>query len=138
MASEKSAGAIIFRKEKGVLYYLLLRESYWGFSKGNIEKGEGLKETVRREVEEETGIEDIEFVPVFKEQIDYFYKKERKTIYKTVIFFLAETKTEKVKLSFEHTNFEWLPYEKALDKLTFKNAKEVLEKTNALILKLEA
>lgn len=138
MELEKSAGVIIFRKEKGVLYYLLLRERYWGFSKGNIEKGEGLKETGRREVEEETGIKDIEFVPGFKEQIDYFYKKERKTIYKTVIFFLAETKTEKVKLSFEHTDFEWLPYEKALDKLTFKNAKEVLEKANALILKLEA
>ena len=137
MASEKSAGAIIFRKEKGVLYYLLLRESYWGFSKGNIEKGEGLKETVRREVEEETGIEDIEFVPVFEEQIDYFYKKERKTIYKTVIFFLAGTKTEKVKLSFEHTDFEWLPYEKALEKLTFKNAKEILKKANKVLLKLE-
>lgn len=137
MALEKSAGTIIFRKDKKVLYYLLLRESYWGFPKGNIEKGEGLKETVKREVEEETGIKDIEFIPDFKEQIDYFYKKERKTIYKTVIFFLAETKTEKVKLSFEHTDFEWLPYEKALDKLTFKNAKEVLEKANALILKLE-
>ena len=138
MALEKSAGAIIFRKEKGVLYYLLLHESYWGFSKGNIEKGEGLKETVRREVEEETGIKDIEFVSGFKEQIDYFYKKERKTIYKTVIFFLAETKTKEVKLSFEHTDFEWLPYEKALDKLTFKNAKEILERANSLILKLEA
>jgi hypothetical protein len=49
---------------------------------------------------------------------------------KTVIFYLAKTKTEKVKLSFEHIGFEWLPYTEAIEKLTYKNAKEILEKAN--------
>lgn len=141
MVLEKSAGAIIFRKEKEVLYYLLLYESdskYWGFSKGNIEKGEKLTETARRETEEETGIEDIEFIQGFKEKIDYFYQRGGKKIYKTVIFFLAKTNTKEVKLSFEHQDFKWLPYKEALGGLTFKNAKETLKKADNFLLELKA
>ena len=49
MPTEKSAGAVVFRKEQGIINYLLLQEvNYWGFSKGIIEKGEELKETVKR------------------------------------------------------------------------------------------
>ena len=140
MELEKSAGTIIFRKDKEVLYYLLLhyQAGHWDFPKGNIEKGEQITETVRRETKEETGIGDIEFIQGFKEKINYFYQRKGKKIYKTVVFFLSRTKTKKVKLSFEHQDFEWLPYKESLEKLTFKNAKEVLGKANVLILKLEA
>lgn len=139
MVLEKSAGAIVSREERGVLYYLLLhyQAGHWDFPKGNIEKGEKTEETVEREIEEETGIKDIEFIPDFKEQINYFYKKEGKTIYKTVIFFLAKTKTKEVKLSWEHQDFEWLPCEKALRRLTFKTTKETLKKANNFLLELK-
>jgi len=43
---------------------------------------------------------------------------------------LAETKTKDVKVSFEHLGYEWLTYQEALKKLTFKNAKEILKKAN--------
>ncbi len=138
MPTERSAGAVVFRKEKEIIYYLLLHEvNYWGFSKGIIEKGEELKETVKREVEEETGIKDIDLVSGFKESIKYFYRRGGKTIFKTVIFYLAETKTKEIKLSFEHIGFEWLLYKEALDRLTYKNAKDILKKANDFILKLE-
>jgi len=139
MELEKSAGTIIFRKDKEVLYYLLLhyQAGHWDFPKGNIEKGEELTETARRETEEETGVGDIEFIQRFKEKINYFYQRGSKKIYKTVVFFLAETKTEEVKLSFEHQDFEWLSYEKTLKRLTHKNAKEILKKANEVLLKLE-
>jgi len=35
-----------------------------------------------------------------------------------------------VKVSFEHIGFKWLPYEEAIEKLTFKNAKDILKKAN--------
>ena len=71
---EKSAGAVIFRKEDDKIYYLLLhyQGGHWDFPKGNIEKGEKLEDTVRREVKEETGIENIKFALGFKEAIKYF------------------------------------------------------------------
>jgi len=138
MVLENSAGAVIFRKKEGVIYYLLLNYSagHWDFPKGNIEKREGLKDTVKREVEEETGIEGIVFLEDFKEKIDYFYKKDGKTVYKTVVFFLARTEEKNVKISFEHKGFKWLSYNTALEELTFDNARKVLEKAHAFLLKI--
>jgi lactate dehydrogenase-like 2-hydroxyacid dehydrogenase len=41
-----------------------------------------------------------------------------------------ESQTEKVKLSFEHIGSIWLDYQQAMGKLTFKNAKDVLQKAH--------
>ncbi|MDD5145632.1 MAG: NUDIX domain-containing protein [Candidatus Pacebacteria bacterium] len=144
MSVEKSAGAVIFRKEpsqkEGKIYYLLLNypgfrrpTSYWDLPKGHIEKGEALEDTMRREVREETGLVDIELVPDFKETIKYFFKWENSNIMKFVTFFIAKTKTKEVKVSGEHLGYEWLPYEEAIKKLTFKNAKNILQKVNDFI-----
>lgn len=144
MPIEKSVGAIIFRKgEKGEILYLLLNysaigkieKSYWGFPKGHIEKREKEIETIKREIKEETGIEDINFVENFKETEKYFFKFKRKNILKFVTYYLVETKTKKVKLSFEHIGYKWLPYKEALEQLTFQNTKEILKKANDYLIK---
>jgi len=131
MKQEKSAGAIVYRKEKEPMFLLLHYEmGHWDFPKGKIEANEKGLETVKREIQEETGIKDIKILKDFKEKIHYYYKFEGELITKTVVFYLAKTDTENVKLSFEHIGFIWLPYEKAIDKLTYKNAKEILKKAN--------
>ena len=131
MKQERSAGAVVFRKEKEPKYLLLHYEAgHFDFPKGNIEKGENDIETVKREIQEETGIRDIEIIKDFKEKIQYYFKFEGELINKRVVFYLAKTDEEEVKLSFEHIGFAWLSYDKALDKLTFKNAKEILKKAN--------
>ena len=141
MPVEKSAGAVVFRKENNKIYYLLLHypssakapKEYWDFPKGHVEKGENEIETAKREVEEETGLKDVEFVKGFKEWIKYFFKFKGKNVLKFVTFYLAETKTKNVKVSFEHLGFEWLSFEEAIQKLTFKNAKEILKKANRFL-----
>ena len=42
MPREKSAGAVIFRREDSKIYYLLLHYTarHWDLSKGHIEEGE--------------------------------------------------------------------------------------------------
>jgi len=129
---QKSAGAVVFRREKEETYYLLLhyQAGHWDFPKGHIEEGESLKQTVVREVAEETGIIDVVFIDGLKERIEYFLKVKGKAVFKVVIFFLAQTKTKEIKLSSEHTAFKWLLYEKALEQLTYKNAKEILRKAH--------
>ena len=135
MPAEHSAGAVVFRKERDNTYYLLLhyKLGHWDFPKGNIEKGESSKETAKREIEEETGIKEINFIPGFKENIKYFYQREKENIFKTVVFFLIETKTKEIKLSFEHIGFEWLCFDEAVQQVTFKNAKQILKKANEFL-----
>ncbi len=125
---EKSCGAIVFHNNKHREYLLLHYEAgHWDFIKGHVEMGEDEKETARREAKEESGIE-IKILPGFREGIKYFFKQNGKLIYKEVVFFVAKAKTKTVKLSLEHIGYEWLPFEMAVEKLTYKNAKDVLKK----------
>jgi bis(5'-nucleosidyl)-tetraphosphatase len=140
MPFERSAGAIIFRREEGKTFYLLLNyptataKTYWDLPKGHIEKGEQELGTVIREVEEETGLKDIEFVKGFKEWIRYSFMSGKQYITKVVTFYLAETHSKEVKISSEHIGYIWLPYEDALARLTFDNAKDVLRKAKKFII----
>jgi bis(5'-nucleosidyl)-tetraphosphatase len=134
MKKERSAGAVLFIGEKEPIYLLLHYEAgHWDLPKGNIESGESDLETVKREVLEETGIGRISFIKGFKEKIHYSYKLNGELISKDVVFYLASTRTKEVKLSPEHIGFEWLPYGKALEKLTYKTAKGVLEKADGFL-----
>lgn len=135
MPKETSSGVIIFRKEGEGRKYLLLHypEGHWDFVKGKREAGESREETARREAEEETGIADLSLIPEFQETISWFFRRDNKTFYKEATFFLAETKQEKVKLSYEHSGFVWKTYEAAIEQATFKNAKALLKKAEAFL-----
>ncbi len=131
MLKEKSCGAVLFRKEKGRILYLLLHyeAGHWDFPKGNQEKGEEEIETVKREIVEETGIAHINLLDGFKQAINYKYKNTEKLLVdKNVSFYLAEAGTPSVKISLEHIGYAWLYYEDALERITYKNSRELLEK----------
>lgn len=147
-AFEKSVGAVIFYEKDSIKKYLLLhyQSGHWDFPKGHIEEGESDIATLKREVKEETGIAGLNVIPGFKKKIRYFYKagkdeserrkKERLAlnVVKNVVYYIAEAKTDAVKISFEHTGYEWLSYEEALKRITYKNSKEVLEEANEFLL----
>jgi len=139
MPTEHSAGAVVFRREKDQIYFLLLqynvKKEYWSFVKGAIEKSETQEQTVLRETQEETGIKDLQLIPGFSERISWFYKRDGKIIFKDSVFYLGETKKKLVHLSKEHIGFKWLPYKEACENLTFKNARNVLEKANTFLKK---
>jgi len=129
---EKSCGAIVCHKKNKGYEYLLLHypEGHWDFPKGHVEKGETEVETALRELEEETGIKKVSVEKDFRETIHYFFTKNDALISKTVAFYLVVVGAQEVAISHEHKNFIWLPYKKAFNKITFKNAKEILEKAN--------
>ena len=134
MPRENSCGAVVFR-ENGEREYLLLHyeAGHWDFVKGNIEPHESEKDTVIRELREETGILRARFIDDFREEISYFYRRGGRTIFKEVTFFLIETKDTEVKLSYEHIGYEWLTYQHSLKRLTHGNAKKVLQRANTFL-----
>jgi bis(5'-nucleosidyl)-tetraphosphatase len=154
MPIEKSVGAVVFRREKNKILYLLIQHpenegyhGHWDFPKGHVEKGEAWEDTLRREVKEETGIRKLEIIPDFYTWYKYFYrargneKKERKiskkgiNIFKIVTIYLVEAKEKKVKLSFEHISFAWLEYKEALKRITYENPRKALKEANVYLKK---
>ncbi|MDO8530022.1 MAG: NUDIX domain-containing protein [bacterium] len=141
MPQEKSAGAIIYRLKDGVPSYLLLHYhgGHWEFARGHFEQGEDELKTVRREVKEETGIQDLEILPGFKGYSKFVFKRtwglspeEKKKApwtMKIVTLYLAKTKTETVKISDEHKGFGWFSFDDAVKKLP-KDAKKVFRKAH--------
>jgi len=136
MREQKSAGIVLFRSDSNKNEFLLLNypQGHWDFIKGKVEPGETPYETASRETKEETGISDIEFIDGFEESVEYNFKFKNEDIHKIVVFFLAKTNEKKITLSHEHNDFVWLEYDDALKKTTFRNAKNVLSKTNEFLL----
>ena len=130
MREEVSAGIILFNEIVDKEFLLLNYPSkHWDFVKGKMEKDETPLETALRETKEETGISDVEFIDGFKEEIEYNFYADKQEIHKKVIFFLGKTKTIEIILSHEHLDFIWLDFDNALEKITYKNAKNLLKKS---------
>lgn len=120
---EKSCGCVIMENNKVLL--IQHRIGHWGFPKGHVEAGETEKETAIREVKEETGLE-VEI------QGDKRYTMEYKTDKgdnKQVVFFLAKKVGGTIKPQEEEVSqIQWLEFTEALQKITYSNTKELLQK----------
>ena len=138
MGREISAGVILARKTPHREYLLLDYGSHWDFPKGHIEAGKDALATARRELREETGIQNARFVSGYTERMRYFYRKAGEQMRKVVIYFLAEAEGEEVTLSQEHCGYAWVTYEDGLDRLTFKTAKDLLTKAHIFLQVLSA
>jgi len=130
MSSEKSCGAVIFKQNSENKFLLLHYEGgHWDFVKGHVEGSETEKETVLRETAEEVNITDLSFVEGFRHRISYYYRRAGQTVFKEVVFYLLEANTEAVRLSREHVGYDWLSYNRAYERLTYKNAKDTIRKS---------
>ena len=130
--SEISAGAIVYTKENDQIRYLIIKDfhSNYGFPKGHLEKGETLEEAAIREIKEETGI-DITLDTSFKEELNYVMPNG---IDKTSVYFLGSYEKQSSKKQEEEVDeILLLPYEEALEIITFDNMKEALIKAHTYL-----
>jgi bis(5'-nucleosidyl)-tetraphosphatase len=131
---ERSAGAVVFRETpSGRMYLLLENAGKWDFPKGGIEKGESELDTVLREVEEETGLKDLKVLPGFRKVIEYFYRRDGKNVYKQVVYLLASTRSERVKISFEHQGYGWFHYPEAIKRASYNNSKVTMAEAERFV-----
>jgi 8-oxo-dGTP pyrophosphatase MutT (NUDIX family) len=131
---ERSAGAVVFRESpKGRMFLLLQNAGRWDFPKGGVEKGENELQTVLREVKEETGLNNLNIIHGFRKVIEYFYRRNGKNVHKQVVYLLAVTEDEGVKISFEHQAYGWFEYREALDKASYENSKVTLSEAEKFV-----
>ena len=124
MPIETSAGAVVFYR--GVqIEYLLLYSNFWGFPKGHVEAGEDERTAALREIEEESGV-PVTLLDGFRYVENYKYARRGQLNPKQAIYFLAQAQTQAARLSSEHTELIWLPYDQALARLQFDDLRGML------------
>ncbi|MBI2448720.1 NUDIX domain-containing protein [Candidatus Pacearchaeota archaeon] len=131
MKKEKSAGAIIYYTENGIIYFLLVKSTYWGFVKGWIEENESITETIKREAKEEANLDGLEFIKGFEYKQHWTYRMNNQLISKDAVFYLAKISKEEaknVKISFEHVEFKWASFDEAMKLLRIKDNQKMLAK----------
>ena len=89
------------------------RPNIWEIPGGRLELGENPKEGIKREVKEETGI-DIEVLHSLN--VRHFKRDDGQVI--TMLIFLCKALNEDVKISEEHSDFEWVKLENCKEKLS--------------------
>ncbi|MDR1941582.1 MAG: NUDIX domain-containing protein [Endomicrobium sp.] len=147
MLKEFSAGAVVYRICEGKPEFLLVRSrrnSQWGFPKGHIEKNETEIDAAKREIFEETGIADAEFMEGFRKEDVYVIKSalcktQGKTVEKHSVYFLAlALSSEKIYNNEEIDALQWLSLNAASQLLSFENQKQTLKEAFEAIKKYKA
>ena len=135
---EISAGGIVYKKEDGQTFILLIKpsgvtqnkEKKWTFPKGLIDDhGEGsIEQSALREVKEEGGVAGkiIEKLGSIK----YTYVWQGENIFKIVTWYLMEYVSGDPKdHDFEVAEAKWFELSEAEKTLVYKTDKEIFEKT---------
>ncbi|MCX5687858.1 MAG: NUDIX domain-containing protein [Candidatus Omnitrophica bacterium] len=138
MNKEFSAGGVIFKRKSGEILFLVVysaRNKIWGFPKGHLDFGETEKEAALREIREEAGLDNLQFIEGFVEKVSYetisktpLFKGER--IEKYVTYFLCETKDQDVVVDGrEISDYKFLPINEAEKLVRFHNLHNILRRS---------
>ena len=129
-----SAGGVVYKKENGKNFWLLIQQKdsdHWQFPKGWIEKEETVAKAALREVKEETGVKGRIIDKV--DQVSWWFVQDGEKIFKTVTFFLVEAEEETGNFDKKEIDkIDWLPYSEAWEQLSFKQSKQLLEKAKQI------
>ncbi|MAG47856.1 ADP-ribose pyrophosphatase [archaeon] len=127
MKKTQSAGGIVL-SSKGLILVVNQKGTSWSLPKGHIENNETPIEAAKREIYEESGINELELI---KELSTYQRHKiglredEDKTELKTIQMFLFKTTQENLKPIDPHNpEARWVPKDKVENLLTHKKDKE--------------
>ncbi len=134
MTIELSVGAIIryyateYNKDHSEFLLLRNKRGFWGFPQGHKEKGENEIQTLLREVQEETGIIQLD-IHQYIGKIQYkYYRADGIRSEKEVRFYYATTPIREVTISNEHEGFKWSTYLEALSLLDHRQLKSIILK----------
>lgn len=138
MKTDHSYGVVPIRIRNGKREFLLIRHKsggHWAFPKGHAEEGETPVQSARRELAEETGMRHVALraSPAFEES--YYTQKKGQWVDKTVTYYLGDAlidETIRVQAA-EVSDYAWLPYDKALKRITYPASRELIQEVWAFL-----
>lgn len=121
---ETTSGGIIFRRAKsnGQIEILLIQDAKnrWTIPKGHVEPGEEPKQTAEREIQEETGLQEMKMYN-WLGKVHFRYRRAQTLVLMTMHIYLVQAAgdTDKVKPEDWMTGIEWIPAQDAVDKIAY-------------------
>ena len=136
MKINKDAQAVVFKKNANGIEFLLLKRydkeqdrMDYRLVKGGIENNEKPKETVIREIKEETGLENL----LLLNKLNEYSYQVGKVLHKVTVFLVESTKNDEIKVNSENEggftieNAGWFSFKKARNLLYFNQEKNAIE-----------
>ncbi|HEX7008988.1 MAG TPA: NUDIX domain-containing protein [Phycisphaeraceae bacterium] len=141
METERSCGVIpVHASPRGRRYLIVQHQrGHWGFPKGHLEKGETPQAAARRELMEETGIDQVKLMPEPSFTETYIYtKKSGKRVRKTVSYFIGLVENERVRIDpHELAAYAWGDATTTRERLSFPESQRLLDRAEAFLADLE-
>lgn len=122
---EPTAGGIIFRRGKNKQVEILLiqdAKDRWTIPKGHIETGESARETAEREIQEETGLQEMNVLN-WLGKIHFRYRRQQSLVLMTTQIYLVKAMGDTNKLNKEEwmNGIGWFPANDALDMIEYED-----------------
>jgi len=120
---ETTSGGIVFRRTKdGKIEILLIQDAKdrWTIPKGHVEPGEEPKATAEREIQEETGLQEMK-VYSWLGKVNFRYRRSHTLVLMTMHIYLVEGLGDTNKLKPEDwlNDIKWLSSADAIDKIAY-------------------
>jgi 8-oxo-dGTP pyrophosphatase MutT (NUDIX family) len=138
ISERETVGVILWNPEKNEVLCLDWPKFDWKtFIIGGVEDGEETKEAAKREIEEETGYADIEFVAdLGKLRSAYFatHKNENRIANTTgLLFKLKSTVQQAIDISDLPHVFKWIPKNEVAEYINLSSQKYLWQKASDLV-----
>lgn len=135
--NQVSSGGVIVRRENNGAEIALISVkggNVWCLPKGLIERGERSEDAAVREVHEETGLKGRIIEKIGEISYWYYIKDENVRSRKTVHFYLMEYESGSTdKHNFEVDDAAWFTLDEALNKISYKGDRQIVEKAKEMI-----
>ncbi len=121
---ETTSGGIIFRhaKSNGQIEILLIQDAKnrWTIPKGHVEPGEEPKQTAEREIQEETGLQQMRLYN-WLGKVHFRYRRGQTLVLMTMHIYLVQGMGDTDKLNPEDwlNDIKWIPAQQAVDKIAY-------------------